>query len=79
MQKPLMSPAYRVIDFVDSGDGEHYSELVLSRYDDEVHKELERQMVEGIPEEATSRFVQLAAANRCELQKFLEVSAHGPH
>ena len=79
MPKPLMSPAYRVIDFVDSADGEHYSEMVINRYDQEIHLELERQIVEGMSDDATTRFVKLAAANRSELQRFLEVSAHGPH
>lgn len=79
MTKNLMHPAYRVIDFIDSDDGENYTKMVLGRYDEEVHRELERHVEENVPDYLTQRFIMMAADNRDQLEEFLSSSAHGPH
>jgi hypothetical protein len=79
MSKNLMSPAYRVINFIDSDDGEPYTKMILNRYDEEVHKELERHAEENIPDHLTQHFIMVAASNRDQLEEFLNLSAHGPH
>ena len=44
--KPLMSPAYRAIEYVDSDDGKPFTQEILKRFDEEVHRELERHVEE---------------------------------
>ena len=77
--KPLMSPAYRAIEYVDSDDGKPFTQEILKRFDEEVHRELERHVEEDIPDELTQRFISLAADNRDQLEEFLLSPAHGPH
>lgn len=79
MTKNLMRPAYRVIDFIDSDDGGHYTQMVLGRYDEEVNKELERHVEENVPDNLTQHFIIMAANHRDKLEEFLGLSAHGPH